>query len=325
MSGWKTISANLTTFGTNFGSSISSVGTNVSSTVGSTLAGVDLSGTSGKVTKSFANITQSARERLGTADDITELPEDYKLLERRVDALRNAHLALLKITKVYETQTYDYPVAINESAGEITQNIGHQLTTWAAAATRGTNLPTPAVTDKAVEIKKTLPHALSRAAAAGAIDLGASAGDKLGQALQSYAVAQDKIGDARLLQDDQISHYFINPWAVTLNQSIQAAMRSRQAVKSARLTLDSCRTTLKNTSASGPKQEQARLEVEAAEEKLVLSTEEAISLMRSVLENPESIAALGKLVQAQQEYSAHSAQILSTLQTQIEGLVKTVR
>lgn len=50
------------------------------------------------------------------------------------------------------------------------------------------------------------------------------------------------------------------------------------------LALDSARNTLKNSS-GGAKQEHARLEVENAEEKLVTATEEAIGLMKRVLED----------------------------------------
>ena len=51
-----------------------------------------------KITRQFGNLNQQARERFGTvdADDITELPDEYKRLEDRVDALKAAHTNLLK-------------------------------------------------------------------------------------------------------------------------------------------------------------------------------------------------------------------------------------
>ena len=62
--------------------------------------------------KTFGNLNQQARERFGAVDqdDITELPQEYKDLERRVDALKSAHTGLIKVAKVYETESYDYPV-----------------------------------------------------------------------------------------------------------------------------------------------------------------------------------------------------------------------
>ena len=91
----------------------------------------------------------------------------------------------------------------------------------------------------------------------------------------------------RITQDEAISTNFIHPWSATLNSSIQAAIKSRSIVKSSRISLDACRGTLKSISTGGNaiKLEQGRLDVEAAEEKLVNATEEAINLMRSVLEN----------------------------------------
>ncbi len=109
---------------------------------------------------------------------------------------------------------------------------------------------------KPAEVQKTLPHALSRAAASGAVEVGPS---RLSTVLKTYAVAQDKVGSARLVQDEEVSKNFIQPWSATLNTSIQAAIKSRQNVKAARISLDASRHTLKNAT-GGPKQEQARLD-----------------------------------------------------------------
>ena len=105
---------------------------------------------------------------LSAASTLANPPHpEYKSLEQRCDALRNAHSNLIKITKVYSTETYDYPTNINETLGDFGANVSHGLTFWAAQATKGTNLPKVEPTDKPVEQKKTLPHALSRAAAGG--------------------------------------------------------------------------------------------------------------------------------------------------------------
>ena len=121
-------------------------------------------------------------------------------------------------------------------------------------------------------------------------DPSGSQGDiRLGKVLQTYAVAQDKIGRARLAQDSAITNNFSKPWNTTLNTQISAAMRARASVKSARLSLDASRAKYKALGAvaggGGQKREQARLDVEAAEEALVTATEEAINLMRAVLDD----------------------------------------
>lgn len=60
------------------------------------------------------------------------------------------------------------------------------------------------------------------------------------------------------------------------------------------------------------------MDVEAAEEKLVNATEEAINLMRSVLENPEPIKNLASLIKAQQAYNAKAAEILQGVLGEVE-------
>ncbi|GAA5940421.1 uncharacterized protein JCM15063_002629 [Sporobolomyces koalae] len=105
--------------------------------------------------------------------------------------------------------------------------------------------------------------------------------------------------------------------------SIQAAIKSRQNVKQARLSLDATRASLKAASnSSGAKQEQARLEVEQAEEHLVTCTETAINLMRSVLENPEPIRNLSRLLKAQQEFHEQAAGALKSVVAEIEENAK---
>ncbi|GAA5962591.1 hypothetical protein JCM21900_000956 [Sporobolomyces salmonicolor] len=276
---------------------------------------IDLNSTGTKLSKGFATFSQTVKEKTGQAveDDITELPQEYLDLERRVDGLRTAHLQLLKVAKAYEGN-YDYPVNLGESATEIGGSLAHNLSAWAAAATKGTHLPQPAVAEKPAEVQKTLPHALSRASAAGAVEVGPG---RLANVLKTYAVAQDKVGSARNRQDEEIAKNFLQPWSATLNSSIQAAVKSRQNVKQARLSLDACRATLKHAT-GGPKQEQARMEVEAAEEHLVTSTEEAIGLMRSVLENPEPIKNLAALLKAQQTFYAEAAEALASVQAEVD-------
>ena len=174
-----------------------------------TVQGIDLSGTSSKLTKGLSEFQQTVKESIGRTDEdgVTELPEgrfpavdlsvesggssvgpplskaatdllvfghryllryiEYKVLERRCDALRDAHQSLLRVAKVYSTEAYDYPTNINESLGEIGSNVSHSLTFWASQATKNTALPKIEPTAKVTEQKKTLPHALSRAAAGG--------------------------------------------------------------------------------------------------------------------------------------------------------------
>lgn len=134
-------------------------------------------------------------------------------------------------------------------------------------------------------------HALSRGAASGALELGASATDlagvsaaasqtrgaggaeesKLGEALQKFALAQDRVGNLRLTQDDTIKGGFLNPWNAFGSQ-IALAMKARQSVREARLHLDSWRQAMKTAETSGKREkvEVMRSDVEGAEDKVRL-------------------------------------------------------
>ncbi|KAF9507654.1 hypothetical protein BS47DRAFT_1351243 [Hydnum rufescens UP504] len=286
-------------------------------------SGLQLGEGANKIAKGFNSSVQATRERLGAVpvEDITELPAEYRELEARVDALRAAHVAFLKITKVYADSAYDYPTQIQESLGELSTSISHTVTSFAANNFKGTALPVPTVTAPSAPQPKTLPHALGRGAAQASNVLAAaspSAETRLGQALKEYALAYDKIGAARLDHDDAIVARFLAPWQVTLNNSITIAIKARQAVRTSRLELDAAKQTLKT--ASPAKQQQARLEVENAEDDLVQKTEVAIQRMKTVLENPEPLKNLNELVKAQLLFHAQAAETLQAVQGEIEEL-----
>jgi len=272
----------------------------------------------GKLAKGFTSSVQATRERMGqiSAQDITELPQEYRDLEARVDALRNAHLSLLKITRAFADSSYDYPTQVQESITELSTSLSHNITSFAATNLKGTSLPVPSVTPATQQQPKTLPHALARAAAASAVAIGPN--ERLGTALNEYSQGWQKIAAARLEQDDAIVAQFLGPWQSTLSNSIALAMKARQAVKVSRLELDAAKQSLKN---AGPaRQEQARLEVEHAEDDLVQKTEVAITMMKTVLENPEPLKNLNDLAKAQLTFHSVAAESLSLVQGEIEEL-----
>jgi len=251
-------------------------------------------------------------------EEITELPQEYKDLETRVDALRSAHLTFLKIAKVYDSESYDYPTQINESIAQLSTTVGHGITNFAATNLKGTNLPAPSPVAPSPVQHKTLPHALGRAATTAAHSLQNAGDDKLGKAMGFYATAWEKIAEARIKQDETIRAKFLEPWNTTLTTSIAVAMKARQAVNSSRLELDAAKQSFKNASAA--RQQQARLEVENAEDDLVQKTEVAITLMKTVLDNPEPVKDINELVNAQLAFHAATAEALQGIQGGVEEL-----
>lgn len=148
------------------------------------------------------------------------------------------------MTKVYETESYDYPTQIQESIAELSTSIGYGISNFAATNLKGTNLPAPSPAVPPAAQHKTLPHALGRSATTAATSLQATnvgSEDKLGKALGLYAGVWDKIASARLHQDASIQTQFLQPWQTTLSTSIAVAMKARQAVRVSRLELDSAK------------------------------------------------------------------------------------
>jgi hypothetical protein len=142
---------------------------------------------------------------------------------------------------------------------------------------------------------KTFNHAIARASLAGSSLLqqtqpsGASE-DPLATALEKYALAEEKVGEARLAQDQQIQSRFLAGWNTTLNTNIMFATKARKAVESSRLVLDSTKASKKsavmgrgmNPDDETALSEEARAEIEAKEDDFVGQVEEAQSVMKNV-------------------------------------------
>lgn len=144
---------------------------------------------------------------------------------------------------------------------------------------------------------KTFAHAIARASLTSSQLLNqqhSGAGeDPLATALEKYALASERVGEARLAQDAQIQSRFLAGWNTTLNTNLMFATRARKGVENARLTLDAAKTKAKGGlfQLPGQKQqehvepeasEEAKMEIEQAEDEFVGQTEEAVGVMKNV-------------------------------------------
>lgn len=146
---------------------------------------------------------------------------------------------------------------------------------------------------------KTFNHAIARASLASSQLLhqqhtGAGE-DPLATALEKYALAEERVGEARLAQDAQIQSRFLAGWNTTLNTNLMFATRARRNVEKTRLTLDSVKSRAKGTTwkmgGMSPREEhpnseelspEAQEEIEKAEDEFVTQTEEAVGVMKNV-------------------------------------------
>lgn len=183
---------------------------------------------------------------------------------------------------------------------------------------------------------KTFNHAIARASLAGSQLLhqsdvrGAGADDSLAQALEKYAVAEERVGEARLTQDERIQRRFLAGWSATLNTNLQFAQRARKNVENARLNLDATKARVKginnpfNNKAQSHGEENyteaQRAEIEKAEDEFVNQTEEAVGVMKNVLDTPEPLKNLAELIAAQLEFHKRAYEILSELAPEVDQL-----
>lgn len=136
--------------------------------------------------------------------------------------------------------------------------------------------------------------------------------------LEKFAVAEDKIGDARLAQDSLISSRFNSAFSATLGTGLQIASKARKNVQKARLTLDAAKNAART--AKPERQVVLRVELEQAEDDFVSATEEAVSVMKNILDTPEPLRNLSDFIAAQLSYYKASVEVLSQLLPEIDEL-----
>ncbi|MCJ1355573.1 MAG: hypothetical protein MMC33_005565, partial [Icmadophila ericetorum] len=286
------------------------------------------------ITASFspfaARTQQYVKEQLGQADEKTQLPPDYIELEKRVDALKAVHQKLYSVTSQYQNEGYDYPPNIRESFNDLGRTISekvHLLSTASSPSEAQAAFTAPA---SAKPQPKTFNHAIARASLAGSQFLNQSftgAGeDPLATALEKYAIAEEKVGEARLAQDAQIQQRFLAGWTTTLNTNLNFAAKARRAVENARLNLDAIKNKAKNAGGRGMNpddehiSEELRAQIERKEDEFVNKTEEAVEIMKNVLDTPEPLRNLADLIAAQLEFHKKAYEILSELAPVVDGL-----
>ncbi|KAI1394048.1 BAR domain-containing protein [Hypoxylon trugodes] len=300
--------------------------------------GNSLSNIGSQITPFASRTFQYTKEQLGQAEDKTQLPPDYIDLEKRVDALKQVHQKMLAVTSQYSHEAYDYPANIKESFSDLGRTVSEKVQLLSAATTPAEAQAALTAPPTAKPQPKTFSHAVARASLASSQVLhqqhtGAGE-DPLATALEKYALASERLGEARLAQDAQIQSRYLAGWNTTLNTNLMFATRARKNVEKARLTLDSVKSRAKgNTWKIGPTSPredhpattdelsaEAQEEIEKAEDEFVTQTEEAVGVMKNVLDTPEPLRNLAELVAAQLEYHKKAAEILSELAPVIEGL-----
>jgi len=292
---------------------------------------------SASVNPFFNRTQQYVKEQLGQTEDKTQLPPDYIELEKRVDALKQVHQKMLQVTNQYSNEAYDYPANIRESFNDLGRTVTEKVHLLSNATTPAEAQAAITAPPSAKPQPKTFNHAIARASLASSQLLQqqhAGAGeDPLSNALEKYALAEERVGEARLAQDNQIQTRFLAGWSTTLNTNLMFATRARKSVENSRLMLDAAKAKAKGMTWKMPGQaakgdgqldeaatEEARIEIEQAEDEFVGQTEEAVGVMKNVLDTPEPLRNLADLIAAQLEFHKKAYEILSELAPVVDGL-----
>lgn len=259
-------------------------------------------------TSLFANSTQRLiQEKLGQVTDISQLPDEYTQLENRVDKIKLIYENFLKVTKIYENESYDYPGNIKESVDEFSKTVGGKLHELSKATNR--EQAQSALLSSQLKEPKTLNYALSKVALTSSEHV---EDDVLANFLAKYSDVQTKIAQLRLQQDTMIQTKFNKAIKEKLDQEIAASTKARKLVEQKRLQYDVVRSNrLKNTKP----EKQAALQVEEStyEEEFAKATDDAIIAMSKVVELADFTTKLQELVAAQLAYHKSSAELLEEL------------
>jgi hypothetical protein len=213
---------------------------------------------------------------------------------------------MLQVTSQYANEAYDYPANLRESFNDLGRTVSEKVNLLSTATSPAEAQAALTAPPSAKPQPKTFSHAVARAAVNSSHMLTAeqsgSSEDPLATALEKYAIASEKVGEARLAQDAQIQSKFLSGWSTTLNTNIQFATRARKAVENSRLSLDATKANAKGGAFTLPGQapraggdedlsEEARAKIEQAEDEFVGQTEEAVGVMKNVRRRALSLQA----------------------------------
>ena len=197
----------------------------------------------------------------------------------------------------YSNEAYDYPPNVKETFQDLGRTVSEKVSLLSSATTTAEAQAALVAPPSAKPQPKTFSHAIARASLASSQTLhqnhtGAGE-DPLATALEKYALAMERVGEARISQDSQIQSRFLAGWNTTLNTNIMFATRARKNVENSRLSLDAVKARVKGNTfkighaATGQSEEQelsaeAQEEIEKAEDEFVTQTEEAVGVMKNV-------------------------------------------
>lgn len=203
----------------------------------------------------------------------------------------------------YSNEAYDYPPNIKETFQDLGRTVSEKVSLLSSATSPAEAQAALVAPPTAKPQPKTFSHAVARASLSSSQMLHqnhtGTGEDPLATGLEKFALASERVGEARLAQDAQIQSRFLAGWNTTLNTNLNFATRARKNVEKSRLSLDAVKAHAKGTTFKlgpgsqsvqpGDEQElsaEAQEEIEKAEDEFVTQTEEAVGVMKNVRSTP---------------------------------------
>lgn len=288
--------------------------------------------------------TRTIQEKIGTIDDISELPKDYKDLEKQVDNLQLFYKRVLLITQQYELESYDYPPNLKESFSDVTSLLNEKITGLSHATTTQ-EAEKILLAGRKDQTLKTFAHQFGKALkisresilenkpvttlpkiGSATIDIDADEQLKdnaLTIALQKISEMQFKIGNERLEQDKLIIVEFNNKIQTLLKTDFAKTVQLRKHVENARLNFDTVRAEIKSVQkgdTDSPVPAELTKKLENNEDELVSATEVAVESMKSIIKPYESVNLLKVLIKIQLNYHKNVVSNLSLLVDDLDAI-----
>ncbi|VEU19435.1 DEKNAAC100105 [Brettanomyces naardenensis] len=265
---------------------------------------------------------RSLQEKFGSISDISELPKEYKDLEKQVDDLKAFYKRLLQITQQYEIESYDYPPNLRESLNEYTKLFNEKISGLSQATTTS-EAEAVLMAPRKDQFPKTFSHQLSRVFKISRSEIlsnteeGSSKPEtSLTKALLLVSNSEYKVGDERLEQDKLVISEFNNKLRNILRTDFGRADKMRRHVETSRLNFDTVRAEIKDTQKGDetveiPEGQSKKLD--RCEDELVNATEIAVEAMKELIKPEEALNLVNVFCKIQLNYHKNVADELSGL------------
>ncbi|CCE62279.1 hypothetical protein TPHA_0C01230 [Tetrapisispora phaffii CBS 4417] len=269
---------------------------------------------------SIASSTQRlVQEKLGNVTDISQLPQEYLELEKEIDTIKLVYEHFLKITSIYDNESYDYPKYVSDSVNDYSKLFQSKIEDL-SRATSAEEAQNILVTPGPITEPRTLNYALSKVALTSSESLNQLQDPNVSavaSTLLKFSDMQTKIAQQRLQQDTLIQTKVNKVIKEKLSSLIEKATKSRRDVQYKRLQYDVARSKL--AQAKPEKEAALRVEMESLEEQFAQATESATVTMQDVISQSKFLDTLKNLVEAQLSYFENSANLLKELLPEFES------